>query len=287
MHLGHKAVLSQVVNKARELGVPATVMVFEPQPEEMFQPEKAPARLSTLRDKYVQLAKLGIDRLLCVKFDKAFAQQSAENFISELLVEKLGIQFLVVGDDFRFGQKRVGDFSLLQRAGAKEGFSVVNTASYRVHDCRISSSAIREALAEGDFVQAKDMLGRAFSIDGKVVHGEKNGRTIGFPTANLILNRLKSPVEGVFAVSVRHEERQYDGVANVGTRPTLNGKRLQLEAHLFDVNPDLYGQKISVEFKHKIRDEMKFDNFELLHKQIKKDAQQAREMLAECSVENN
>ena len=281
VHLGHKAVLSQVVNKARELNLPATVMVFEPQPEELFQPDRAPARLSTLRDKYIRLAELGIDRLLCVKFDKQFAQYSATQFISELLVEKLGIQFLVVGDDFRFGQKRAGDFELLQEAGETSSFEVVNTASYRVQDCRISSSEIRKALASGSFAYANAMLGRAFSIDGKVVHGEKNGRTIGFPTANLILNRLKSPVDGVFAVKVHHRDLEYKGVANVGTRPTLEGKRLQLEVHLFDVDKDLYGQQISVELVHKIRDEIKFDSFETLHKQIKIDAQQARELLSD------
>jgi riboflavin kinase/FMN adenylyltransferase len=279
VHLGHKAVLSQVVNKARELNLPSTVMVFEPQPEELFQPEKAPARLSTLRDKYIRLAELGIDRLICVKFDKQFAQYSAEQFIAELLVRKLGIRFLVVGDDFRFGQKRAGDFDLLKKAGKVSNFEVVSTESYRLQDCRISSSVIRDMLSEGLFSQVKAMLGRGFSIDGKVVHGEKNGRTIGFPTANLIMKRLKSPIEGVFAVHVSYDNSCYKGVANIGTRPTLNGKRLQLEVHVFDVEQDLYGQQISVELMHKIRDEVKFDSFDTLRKQIEIDAQQAIDLL--------
>lgn len=283
VHLGHKAVLSQVVNKARELGLPSTVMVFEPQPEEVFQPQSAPARLSTLRDKCVRLADLGIDRLICVKFDKQFAQYSAEQFIVELLVEKLGIRFLVVGDDFRFGQKRVGDFNLLKDAGKASNFEVVSTESYRLEDCRISSSVIREALSKGLFTQAKSMLGRGFNIEGKVVHGEKNGRTIGFPTANLIMKRLKSPVEGVFATKVSHNGNCYNGVANIGTRPTLNGRRLQLEVHLLDVELDLYGQHISVEFIQKIRDEIKFDSFDTLRKQIEKDAQQAKDLLREMN----
>lgn len=281
VHLGHKAVLSQVVNKAKALNLPSAVMVFEPQPEEVFQPETAPARLSTLRDKYVRLAELGIDRLVCVKFDRSFAQYSAQAFISELLVEKLGIRFLVVGDDFRFGQKRIGDFHLLKKAGKVSNFDVVSTTSYRLQDCRISSSVIRESLADGLFGQAKAMLGRGFSIDGKVVHGEKNGRTIGFPTANLILRRLRLPVEGVFAVKVRYKGAYYRGVANIGTRPTLSGKRRQLEVHLFDVNNDLYGQQISVELIHKIRDEIKFESFDKLREQIEIDAQQARDLLRE------
>jgi riboflavin kinase/FMN adenylyltransferase len=279
VHLGHKAVLSQVVNKAHELNLPSTVMVFEPQPEELFQPQHAPARLSTLRDKCVRLAKLGIDRLICVKFDRQFAQYSAEQFISELLVDKFGVKFLVVGDDFRFGQKRAGDFALLEEEGKRSNFEVVSTASYRLDDCRISSSVIRKLLADGLFSQAKAMLGRGFSIDGKVVHGEQNGRTIGFPTANLIMKRVKSPVEGVFTANVIHNNTHYKGVANIGTRPTLNGKRVQLEVHLFDVDKDLYGQYISVELMHKIRHEIKFDSFDMLRKQIELDARQARELL--------
>lgn len=279
VHLGHQAVLSQVIEKARNLGLPATVMVFEPQPEELFSPENAPARLSVLRDKYRHLEALGIDRLLCVKFNREFATLSAEYFVENLLVERLGVSFLVVGDDFRFGKGRVGDFYYLQKEGEKCQFDVVSTQSFRVKNCRISSTAIREALAESNFILAEQMLGRPFIIAGKVLHGDKRGRTIGFPTANLRLKRCKAPVNGVFAVIVYFDGQQFTGVANIGHRPTVDGQRSQLEVHLFNFSQNLYGRFISVALKHKIRDEMKFDSFELLHKQIQQDALKAQQLL--------
>ena len=279
VHLGHQAVLSQVVEKAKEMGLPSTVMVFEPQPEELFTPEQAPARLSLLRDKYAQLKALGIDRLLCVKFDRHFAAFSATDFVEDLLVNKLGIKYLVVGDDFRFGKGRVGDFFTLVEEGKKCQFDVVSTQSFRLEDCRISSTAVRDALGANDFDLAHQMLGRPFSIAGKVLHGEKRGRTIGFPTANVLLKRCKAPVNGVFAVTVTVAGTNYSGVANIGHRPTVNGQRSQLEVHLFDFNSDLYGQFISVALVSKIREEMKFDSFELLHQQIQKDASVAKSLL--------
>lgn len=279
VHLGHQAVLSQVVDKAKELGLPSTVMVFEPQPEELFTPEQAPARLSPLRDKYTQLKALGIDRLLCVKFDRHFAAFSAQAFVEQLLVDKLGIQYLVVGDDFRFGRGRVGDFTTLQEEGRKCQFEVVSTQSFRLEDCRISSTAIRNALDDDNFELAEQMLGRPFVIAGKVLHGDKRGRTIGFPTANVLLKRRKAPVNGVFAVNVTVGRKLYSGVANVGHRPTVNGQRSQLEVHLFNFEGDLYGKFISVALTHKIRQEMKFDSFALLHQQIQQDAQVAKTLL--------
>lgn len=279
VHLGHQAVLSQVVEKARALGLPATVMVFEPQPEELFSPQNAPARLSVLRDKYIQLEALGIDRLLCVKFNREFAALTAEHFVEDLLVKRLDVKYLVVGDDFRFGMGRIGDFNYLQAEGVKCHFDVVSTQSFIVADCRISSTAVREALAASNFVLVEQMLGRPFVIAGKVLHGEKRGRTIGFPTANLRLKRCKTPVNGVFAVKVTVNRQQFDGVANIGHRPTVNGQRSQLEVHLFNFNENLYGQFISVALKHKIRDEMKFDSFELLHQQIQQDALKAQQLL--------
>ena len=192
VHLGHKAVLSQLIEQARQRNLPATVMVFEPQPEEVFFPDSAPARLSTLRDKYEALSAIGIDRLICVKFNPTFASQSPQTFTEDLLVDTLGVKFLVVGDDFRFGKQRAGDFDMLVAAGERHGFSVVNTKSMRMADCRVSSTAIREALQQGDFEQANAMLGSPFCITGKVVHGEKRGRTIGFPTANVLLKRMNN-----------------------------------------------------------------------------------------------
>ncbi|MFT4937100.1 MAG: riboflavin kinase/FMN adenylyltransferase [Paraglaciecola sp.] len=279
VHLGHRAVLTQVVAKARELNLPSTVMVFEPQPEELFTPGQAPARLSLLRDKYTQLKNLGIDRLLCIKFDRKFSSYSAEFFVEDLLVKQLGIEYLVVGDDFRFGKGRVGDFAMLQLEGEKCNFEVVSTQSFRLQNCRISSTAVRDALTENNFERAEQMLERRFSIAGKVLHGDKRGRTIGFPTANLLLKRCKAPINGVFAVSVDIDEQKYSGVANIGVRPTVNGQRSQLEVHIFNFTGDLYGRFISVAIHAKLRDEMKFDSFELLHKQIQLDAQEAKRLL--------
>lgn len=279
VHLGHQAVLKNVIEQSRVLGLPSTVMVFEPQPEEVFTPQQAPARLSRLRDKYEQLKELGVDRLLCIKFDRRFASYDAHDFIADLLVEKLGTRFLVVGDDFRFGKARKGDFAMLEHYAKQYRYDVVSTHSFRHHDCRISSTEIRIALAKGDFRQAHEMLGRPFTIAGKVVHGQKKGRTIGFPTANVLLKRCIAPINGVFAVNVKIDGSQYKGVANVGTRPTLNGERSQLEVHIFDFDERIYGKLIRVEFSQKLRDEKKFDSFELLKNQIKLDAQQAKHLL--------
>lgn len=299
VHLGHRAVLEQVIEKARELGVPSTVMVFEPQPEELFSPATAPARLSKLREKYTLLQELGVDRLVCVKFDRKFAAQEAGFFVEQLLVKQLGVKYLVVGDDFRFGRGRTGDFAMLLEAGKKFGFEVVDTASLKHKDNRISSSAIREALQNADLDKVTAFLGRPFSISGKVVHGDKRGRSIGFPTANVLLHRCNTPVSGVFAVVVRlvrdrvtrntfvSEETRYFGVANVGNRPTVNGVRPQLEVHIFDFNDQLYGKNVVVELHHKIRDEQKFDSFELLKEQIVKDAETAKNWLqAHLTLEN-
>lgn len=283
VHKGHQAVLANVQQQARQLGLPATVMVFEPQPEELFTPDKAPARLSTLAEKYRLLAAQHVDRLLCVRFNQAFASQQAQIFIEDLLVDRLGVRFLVVGDDFRFGQGRQGDFAMLTEAGQKHGFEVVSTRSFRVDDCRISSTAIRDALDKGDFAKAETMLGRPYSIRGRVVHGEKKGRTIGFPTANVLLKRFRTPLKGVFAVKVVYQDKVYHGVANVGSRPTLNGKQVQLEVHIFDFEHSVYGHTIEVFPCYKIRDEKKFASFEQLKAQIHNDAQVAQQVLGMIS----
>ena len=279
VHRGHQAVLANVKAQAEALSLPATVMVFEPHPEEVFTPDSAPARLSPLREKYLLLKRQGVDRLVAVQFNRAFASQSAETFIKSLLVDKLGVKFLVVGDDFRFGRGREGDFRMLEEAGREYGFSVVSTQSFRIHDHRISSTAVRDALDSGDFEQARDMLGRPFSIRGRVVHGEKKGRTIGFPTANVLLKRCRSPLKGVFAVHVDIGDKRLNGVANVGSRPTVGGTRSQLEVHLFDFSEDIYGRSIDVYPVAKLRDEKKFASFEVLKKQIQDDAREARALL--------
>lgn len=279
VHLGHQAVLRSLIEKARSMQLPATVMVFEPQPEEVFSPQHAPARISRLRDKYEQLRLLGVDRLLCIRFDRAFSEMSACDFVEQLLVTKLGIRFLVVGDDFRFGKARSGDFSMLQQEGLRCGFDVVSTRSFRLQDCRISSTEVRDALAQSQFDRAEAMLGRPFSIIGKVVHGDKKGRTLGFPTANVLLNRCRAPLAGVFAVKVSIDGCTYNGVANIGNRPTVNGQRSQLEVHVFAFTGSLYGRRIAVVPVAKIRDEMKFASLEALQQQIGQDASKARELL--------
>ncbi|WP_100643294.1 bifunctional riboflavin kinase/FAD synthetase [Alteromonas facilis] len=280
VHLGHQAVLKQLIEQARARQLPATVMVFEPQPEEVFMPSSAPARLSTLRDKYQALEALGIDRLICVKFNHDFAGQSPQTFTQDLLVNRLGVRFLVVGDDFRFGKGRAGDFAMLVDAGQQNGFSVVNTKSLLLAKCRVSSTAIREALERSEFSLAESMLGRPFTISGKVIHGEKLGRTIGFPTANVLLKRLKSPISGVFAVHVRIENTLYAGVANIGHRPTVDGTRAQLEVHVFDFAHNLYGKRINVIPIAKLREEQRFASFDALKQQIIQDAEQAKTLLA-------
>ncbi|MEH0760816.1 bifunctional riboflavin kinase/FAD synthetase [Vibrio sp. 16] len=277
VHLGHQAVLRQVSEKARELGLPATVMTFDPQPLELFAKENAPARLTRLRDKFVQLSKLDIARLLCVNFNHQFASQTADEFISDLLVTRLGVKFLVVGDDFCFGRGREGNFAMLKEAGKKFGFEVVSTHSFCLQKLRVSSTAIREALAQDKLDAAARMLGRDYSISGRVSHGRKLGRTIGFPTANIPLKRSVSPVSGVYVVqALGLGDRPVGGVANIGNRPTVNGVRQQLEVHLFDFHANLYGKQLEIVLLHKLRDEHKFDSFDALKQQIELDAEAAR-----------
>ncbi|MEX1221969.1 MAG: bifunctional riboflavin kinase/FAD synthetase [Idiomarina sp.] len=279
VHLGHQAVLAQVLQQAQQRQVAATVMTFEPQPQELFQPQQAPARLTNWREKHIQLAAQGIERHLCVQFNCRFAALPATTFIEQVLVEKLGIEFLVVGDDFRFGRGREGDFKLLQQAGDEFNFQVVDTHSFRQQQRRVSSTAIRGELAAGDFGAAAAMLGRPYSCSGRVVHGQKRGRTIGFPTANVLLKRLKSPLQGVFAVNVTIENdltRVFPAIANIGTRPTVNGEQAQLEVHLFDQTMDLYGKHLEVTPTAFIRPEQKFASLTELQHQIKRDVEVAR-----------
>ena len=280
VHLGHQQVIKALVSKAKTLNCVAAVLVFEPQPQELFSPDTAPARLCRLRDKYNLLAQLGVQRLICVNFTIKFSQQSAHYFIEHLLVEKLGIKHLIVGDDFHFGKNRQGNFPMLCQAGQKLGFAVSDTASYKMADCRISSTAIRQALEHDDLASAKQMLGREYSIIGRVFHGDKRGRQLGFPTANVLLKRRVSPLSGVFAVMVNTSVGQFKGVANVGARPTVAGVRQQLEVHLFDFEQGLYGQCIEVIIKKKLRPVIKFDSLEALTTQIKVDSEQAKQALA-------
>jgi len=276
VHLGHARVIKALIEKAKALNCTPAVMIFEPQPQELFAPESAPARLTRLRDKYFLLKKLGVQRLICVNFHREFANKSAQEFIEQLLVKQLGIKHLIIGDDFRFGKNRVGDFNLLKQAGEKLSFAVSDTASFKLADCRISSTQIRNALVHDKLADAEKMLGRAYSIIGRVFHGDKRGRQLGFPTANVLLKRRVSPISGVYVVKINTVNHCFYGVANIGSRPTVSGIRQQLEVHIFNFNDDIYGETIEVVMLKKLRDEMKFSSLDELTKQISQDSEQAK-----------
>ncbi|MEH8018717.1 bifunctional riboflavin kinase/FAD synthetase [Rheinheimera muenzenbergensis] len=276
VHLGHQAVLAKVVAIARQMQLPACVMLFEPQPLELFAGAAAPARLTRFREKYAALASLGIDRLLCVHFTPAFAAQAPEQFIQQLLLKQLGVEQLIVGDDFRFGKNRSGSFELLALAAEQHQFGLCSTSSLLLGEQRISSTLIRQALAEDELTLAAQMLGRPFALTGRVRHGRKLGRDLGFPTANVFLYRRKLPVAGVYAITANTVFGRYYGVANIGNRPTVQGQRQQLEAHLFDFKGDLYGSQIEVLLQHKLRSEQRFAGLAELQQQIAADVTAAK-----------
>lgn len=277
IHLGHQAVLGQLAEKADELGLPCTVITFEPLPREYFAGDRAPARLTRLREKLLSLRRYAVDRVLLLRFNPRLARMEAETFIQKVLVDGLGVHHLVVGDDFRFGRDRRGDFAMLEAAGDRHGFRVAHMHTFEIGGARVSSTRIREALACGDMTTAEQLLGRPYRVCGRVVHGDKRGRGIGFPTANLRMGRQVSPVRGVFAVEVFGLEREpLQGVANVGTRPTVGGVENRLEVHVFDFDEDIYGRHLNVDFLHRIRDEQRFESLDALKAQIATDAEAAR-----------
>jgi len=282
VHLGHRAVFQRLLTKGRELGLPGTVITFEPQAMEYFAPDAAPARLTRLREKLAALQDCRIEQVMLLEFGPKLAQMGAREFVRELLIDGLGAKHLLVGDDFRFGRGREGDFHLLEAVGNAHGFAVENLNTVTHGEERISSTRIRDALGRGDFNLARHMLGRPFRIYGRVGHGDKRGRTIGFPTLNLNLHRRMSPLRGVYAVLVHGVgDRPWPGVANIGTRPTVDGgSRYLLEVHLFDFSGDIYGSHVEVEPRLKLRDEKKFGSFDELKAQIDRDASAAREFLA-------
>ena len=277
IHLGHQAVLTQLAVQGRERQLPVTLITFEPQPREYFMPEEAPPRLTRFREKLEVLRHCGIDRVVCLRFNAYLASLTADEFIQRVMLDGLAVKYLVVGDDFRFGKGRIGDYALLQQAGKTHGFPVATMQTFNIGNHRVSSTRIRVALNEGDFNSAEALLGRPYWMSGRVAHGDKRGRTIGFPTANIFLHRNAVPVDGVFAVEMRGiDNRPIPGVANVGTRPTVDGSRALLEVHLFDFNREIYGRHVQVSFLKKLRSERKFESFELLKRQIELDAEQAR-----------
>lgn len=285
VHLGHRTVFQRLQLRGRELDLPATVITFEPQPLEFFAPEAAPARLTRLREKLSAMADCGIQRVVVLEFGTKLAQMRAREFVQRLLIDGLGVRYLLVGDDFRFGRGREGDYALLLGVGREQSpettFEVENLHTITHGAERISSTRIREALARGDLEQARHLLGRPFRIQGRVAHGAKRGRGIGFPTANINLHRRFSPVRGVYAVLVYGlgGTTPLPGVANVGTRPTVGGTDYRLEVHLFDFDDRIYGRHLEVELRLKLRDEQRFASFDELKRQIQIDASVAREYL--------
>jgi len=282
IHRGHRIIIDQVREKAHALGVPAVVMIFEPQPREYFQGWDAPPRVMRFREKVEMLGRLGVDVVVCLQFNRRLRELSAMDFIQQVIERGLHARHLVVGDDFRFGCDRAGDFTLLQQVGHQEGFGVEHTRTVVRGGRRVSSTWVRDALAADDLAQAAELLGRPYGIAGRVVHGRKLGRQIGAATANILLGPQKPPLNGVYVVQVRlGDGARYEGVANIGLRPTVDGKRPSLEVHLFDFAGTLYGRRIEVLFLHPLRDEERFPDIETLQRQIAVDIEQARTWLRE------
>ena len=282
VHHGHRALLSRLTAKAREVALPATVLTFEPHPRELFAPDQAPARLASLREKLDLLAACGVDRVHVCRFNRALAGLSADEFIEQILVRGLSVRHLLIGDDFRFGKGRAGDFAALERAGAEHRFTVEAMHTVDLHGERVSSSAVRDALAEGDIEHASRLLGWPYGIAGRVMHGQKIGRTLGFPTANIAIKRKRLPLTGVFAVTVSGidvgmGDKPLPGAASLGVRPTLaEGLKPVLEVHLLDFDRDIYGAHVTVNFLHKLRDEAKYDSLDALTAQIRNDVAAVR-----------
>ena len=278
VHLGHQAVFRHLREKSAAFGLPSTVITFEPQPLEFFAPDAAPARLTRMREKLQAIKDAEIDRVVLLEFGHKLAAMSAEEFVQELLVDGLDVGFLFVGDDFRFGRDRKGDFALLRQVGEQHGFTVENMNTFALSEKRVSSTRIRQALASGDLQQAEHYLGRPYRICGRVAHGDARGRTIGFPTANIDLHRKVSPLRGVYAVQVYGlADESLPAVANIGNRPTVEGDdRYLLEVHLFDFDRMIYGEHVQVEFRKKVREEKRFASFDALCEQIGNDVLSVR-----------
>lgn len=277
VHQGHQALLRQVKHLAAQRQLPAIMVIFEPQAAEFFSPQP-PARVSNLREKCSYLQQYGGENILILSFTAKLASQSAEDFVTTLLCQRLNIKHLIVGDDFRFGHRRQGNFALLQHMGQKLGFTVYADSTQADDKGRISSTRIRQALADANFTAAQQLLGHSFCMMGRVVHGQKLGRELGFPTLNIAVKRRQVPVQGIFAVKVHGIDGQiYLGAASLGVRPAVGGKQMLLEVHVLDFNQQIYGKLVQIEFCHKIRDEEDYANLDLLQAQIARDVQQIRE----------
>ena len=280
MHLGHEAIVRHLGARGREHGLPTALLTFEPNPREFFDPANAPARLMRLRDKAARLAELGVDRLILLKFDQRLRSWDGQAFIERVLVEALGVRHIVIGREFRFGKGRSGTVSLLREEGRRLGFEVDEVGPVSVDGERVSSTRVRAALAAGDLATARRLLGRDYRMTGRVMEGRRLGRTLGYATANLRLHRRVSPVAGVFAVRVHGAGTAVlPGVASVGSRPTVGGGEILLEAHVFDWQGDLYGRYLGVDFVSKLREESHFPDLDALVARMHVDASEARRIL--------
>ena len=277
VHHGHQMLIAHLTAKARELDAPSMVLTFEPQPREYFKGESVPARLTRFREKMYLLERTGLDYVLCLPFNERTANTPAAWVVDELLVRRLRVRYLVVGDDARFGKDAEGDYDMLRSAGELHGFEVSHLGTLRFGRERVSSSRIRDALADGDFELAEKLLGHQYFIMGRVVYGRQLGRQLGVPTANIRLQRYRAALDGVFAVHVDGLDRRYRGIANVGVRPTVDGKEPLLEVHIFDFSEDIYGRLLTVTFLHKVRDERAFESIDALKAQIERDIAATRE----------
>ncbi len=282
VHRGHQVVIGQLAELAARLRLPATVVIFEPQPREFFSgTDPVPPRLTRLREKLQALRRQSVERVLCLRFNRALAALTPDEFIGRILIDGLGVKAVVVGDDFRFGAKRAGDAGLLQRVGAQQGFTTLPMRGFAVDGERVSSTRIRAALARADFGMVERLLGRPYSMCGRVAHGDKLGRTLGVPTANVHLHRLATPLHGVYVVEVTGlGSAAVAGVASIGNRPAVNGERTLLEVYLFDFEREIYGNYIEVGFLHKLRDERNFASLDELKLAMQRDIAQARAWFA-------
>lgn len=282
VHLGHQAILQQLRELAAHYQVPSVVIIFEPQPQEFFLGNKAPARLTPMREKVEALLASGVDQVVCLAFNDQLRNYTADHFVREILLRRLRVRHLVIGDDFRFGCDRAGDFALLTQLSQTLGFGLSDTRTFEIEGERVSSTRVRSALAEGDFEKAEALLGKPFCMSGKIVYGQQLGRKLGVPTANVRLRRYRSPLQGVFAVRVTFENGEtFQGVANIGTRPSVDGAlKPLLEVHLFDFAANVYGKHIQVQFCLKLRNEQKFASLDLLQAQLQQDIVAAKHYFA-------